>query len=131
MQLRLLFKLDYNYIAPGLTQVITDNKTVRDLGIIVNSEANNNVHVSKVYSKITQRAGLLLRTVENRYLSHMRFLWRTYLEPLLDYSSQLYSPSFGGSLVQLESLLESFSAKIENMDDLSYWSRLKEQKLTL
>ena len=121
-------KLEYNYIVPGFTQVITDNDTVRDISVIVNSEANYNNHISKIYSKITQQAGLLLRTVENISLSHMRFLWRTYLEPLLNYSSQLYSSSSGGSLVRLESLLESFSAKIEGLDNISYWSSLKELK---
>ena len=57
-------KLNYNYIAPGLTQVITDNETVRDIGIIINSKANFNDHISKIYSKITQRAGLLLRQLK-------------------------------------------------------------------
>ena len=35
-------KLDYTYIAPGFTQVITDNSNVRDLGIVINSEGNYN-----------------------------------------------------------------------------------------
>ena len=62
-------------------------------------------------------------------INHMRFLWRTYLEPLLDYSSQLYSTCCGGCLLRLESLLESFSAKIEGLGNMSYWSRLEKLKI--
>ena len=122
-------KNDYNYIAPGQEQIITDNSVVRDLGVMVNSDSNYNDHVAKIYSKLSQRAGLLLRTLENRTLDHMRFIWRTYLEPLLDYSSQLYSPANGGSLARLESLLESFSSKISGLENSHYWDRLKSLKI--
>ena len=70
-----------------------------------------------------------MRTLENRSAEHMRFIWRTYLEPLLDYSSQLYSPSSGGSLARLESLLESFTGKIRGYDCLTYWERLEKLKV--
>ena len=86
-------KSEYTYFAPGYEQVITDNTVVRDLGVMVNSDANYSDHVAKIYSKLSQRAGLLMRTLENRSLDHMRFIWCTYLKPLLDYSSQLYSPT--------------------------------------
>ena len=56
-------KIDYNYVAPGNDQVITDNTVVRDLGVLVNCEANYMDHIAKIYSKLLQRAGLLLRTL--------------------------------------------------------------------
>ena len=96
---------------------------------MVNSESNYNDHVAKIYSKLSQRAGLLLRTLENRTLDHMRFIWRTYLEPLLDYSSQLYSPANGGSLARLESLLECFSSKVNGLENYDYWDRPKSLKI--
>ena len=39
----------YNYLAPGNNQLIMDNYVVRDLGILINSEANYSDHISKVY----------------------------------------------------------------------------------
>ena len=122
-------KTEYNYLAPGHDQIITDNATVRDLGVIVNADANFTDHIAKIYAKISQRAGLLLRTLQNRSPEHMRFLWRTYLEPLLDYSSQLYSPINDGSLIRLESLLESFTRKINGFHNLTYWERLEKLKI--
>ena len=122
-------KWDYNYLAPGNEQIISDNASVRDLGVIVNADANFSYHIAKIYAKISQRAGLLLRTISNRTPEHMRFIWRTYLEPVIDYSSQLYSPPSGGVLIRLESLLESFTRKIESFQNLSYWERLKKLKI--
>ena len=114
---------------PPWSKIKTDNSVVRDLGVMVNSDSNYNDHVAKIYSKLSQRAGLLLRTLENRTLDHMRFIWRTYLEPLLDYSSQLYSPANRGSLARLESLLESFISKIQGFSKMNYWERLGRLKV--
>ena len=122
-------KSEYNYLAPGNEHIITDNSVVRDLGVLVNSDGTYSDHIAKIYSKISQRAGLLLRTLENRSLDHMRFIWRTYLEPLLDYSSQLYSPYSGGGLIRLESLLESFSSKVQGLGGFNYWDRLNKMKI--
>merc|ERR1712240_464909 len=44
-------------------------------------------------------------------------------------SSQLYSPINGGSLIRLDSLLESFTSKINGFQNLSYWERLEKLKI--
>ena len=72
---------------------------------------NYNEQISKIYSKTSQRASLLLRKFKNRTYEHMKFLWKTYLQPLIDYGSQIYCPISGGNLYRIESLLESFTAK--------------------
>ena len=85
-------KLQYNYLALGNNEIISQNQVVRDLGLLVNPEGNYNDHISKVYSKISHRAGLMLRTFEDSSVTHMKFIWKVYLKPLIDYCSQLYSP---------------------------------------
>ena len=60
----------------------------------------------------------------------MRFVWRTYIVPIIDYSSQLYSPTKGGNLVKLGSLLKSFSSKTDGIGHLSYWDRIQAMKLS-
>ena len=66
-------KNEYTYIAPGNNQIIYDYTVVRDLGVLINIDRNYSDHIAKIYSKISQRAGLLLRTLENRTKEHMRF----------------------------------------------------------
>ena len=70
------------YLAPGNTELILENSVVRDLGVQMCPNLNYNEQISKIYSKTSQRAGLLLRTFKNRTYEHMKFLWKTYLQPL-------------------------------------------------
>ena len=69
---------DYNYLAPGNTELILENSAVHDLGVQISPNMDFNEQISKVYSKTSQRAGLLLRTFNDRSLGHMKFLWKTY-----------------------------------------------------
>ena len=118
-------KENYNYIAPGQNDVILPTSAVRDLGVIMNDQLNYSDHIAKVVSKVSQRVGLMLRKFSNRSTDFMKFIWKTYIQPLIDYSSQLYAPIGGGALMKMESLLESFTAKIKGMRSIGYWDRLK------
>ena len=102
---------------------------VRNIGLLVNPEGTFNDHIMKVYSKVSQRAGLMLRTFEDRSINHMKFIWKVYLQPLIDYCSQMYSPVSGGQLYRLESLLESFTAKMTGLKDIHYWRHLEILKM--
>ena len=52
-------------------------------------DGNYSNHIAKVYSIVSQHAGVLLRTLMNRSPEHLRFLWHTYLEPHIDYTPYL------------------------------------------
>ena len=108
-------KNDYVYISYGCHEPITPDETVRDLGIMMNNSGNYSDHISYIYKKCKKRIGWILRSFKNRSIQFMRFVWRTYIVPIIDYSSQLYSPTKGGNLVKLESLLKSFSSKTDGL----------------
>ena len=55
----------------------------------------------------------------------MRFLWRTFLLPKIDYCSQLWGKLPTTLLQRLESLQRSFTAMIPDLKELDYWSRLQ------
>ena len=61
-----------------------------------------------------------LRTFSNRDVDFMKFTWKTYIQPILDYASQLWSPVEGELLYKMESLLKSFTEKIKNMGNYDY-----------
>ena len=83
-----------------------DNDEVRDLGITISLECNYKSHVSKVISKINQRVGYLLRTFKTRNLDFMKWAWKVYIQPIADYCSQLWGPSFGPDLKRIEHTLK-------------------------
>ena len=55
------------YSSPDNKEIET-KKSLRDLGIIMNEEANFQDHIDKVCGQVTQKAGWVLRTFSNRNL---------------------------------------------------------------
>ena len=69
---------------------------------------------------------MLLRSFMNRDITFLKFCWRNYIQPILDYSSQLWGPAEdGGNLIKLESLLKSFTSRARSLKNIHYWERLK------
>ena len=56
----------------------------------------------------------------------MLTIWKTVVQPKLDYCSVLWSPSDQGSISRLESIARHFSAQVSGMEDKDYWERLDE-----
>ena len=56
----------------------------------------------------------------------MLTIWKTIVQPKLDYCSVLWSPSDQGSICRLESIARHFSSQVTGMEDKDYWERLSE-----
>ena len=56
-------------------------------------------------------------------------IWKTIIQPRLDYCSQLWSPGDQGNISKLESVLRSFTAKIAGCENLDFWQHLQFLKL--
>ena len=50
-------KTDYNYLGPGLDDMVIQSEDVRDLGVTISSDMSFDKHISKVISKVNQRVG--------------------------------------------------------------------------
>lgn len=59
----------------------------------------------------------------------MKFVWKTYILPIADYCSQLWSPCSRGMLTKLENLQKDFTSMINGMKSLNYWQRLEKLKM--
>ena len=55
----------------------------------------------------------------------MLTIWKSLIQPRMDYCSQLWSPTKQGDIARLESVQRGFTSKIEGMDGLDYWDRLE------
>ena len=68
--------------------------------------------------------GWIRRSFISRSPEFLKFLWKTYCLPHLDYGSQLWAPTQGGHLESLEGLLRTYTSWIQGVSHLSYWERL-------
>ena len=66
----------------------------------------------------------ILRTFYSRTPLLMLTLWKSLVQPILDYCSQLWCPTTPGLIKQIEEIQRSFSRKIKASRS-GYWERLK------
>ena len=59
----------------------------------------------------------------------MLTLWKSLVMPILDYCSQLWSPTMKGEIQQIEEIQKNFTRKIHMRDRGDYWHRLASLRL--
>ena len=106
-------------------QVINPEPHVKCLGVHLSDDATFTHHIAEVVRKAKVMAGWVLRTFATREPQVMLTLWRSMVQPILDYCSQLWSPHKKGDIQMLEAVQRTFTRQIGGMRDLSYWDRLK------
>ena len=95
-------KDDTIYFRDNMSNVIDQFETVKDLGIIMNNQANFNDHLEKAVRKSRQKMGWILRTFQSRKKWFMKPMFKSLVIPHLDYCSQLWMPINGAGVHSLE-----------------------------
>jgi ribonuclease P/MRP protein subunit RPP40 len=97
---------------------------VRDLGVLIDDKLTFNNHVSYIVHKAHVRAGLILRSFSSRNISLLIKAYLTYVRPMLEYCSSVWSPYTLTNINQLESVQRSFTRKLYGLLGFSYSERL-------
>ena len=113
----------------GSGEVVEEKSQVKDLGVIVQNDAEFKTHIDVIVNKCNKVMGYILRTFKTRKSDLMKHLFKALLLPLAEYCSQLWSPTDRASIQKLEGIQRSFTRKIAGMMDKDYWQRLKELSL--
>ncbi len=98
---------------------------LKDLGVTVSDNGMFNQHILNIVLKARQKSGWIFRTFHTRARYLMMILWKQLVRPILDYCSQLWSPSTPGLINHLESVQKSFVRKIAGMSRIDYWEQLQ------
>ena len=108
-----------------MEEPIEVTEEAKDLGVIFDSKMSFKAQRLKAQSKASQKAGWVLRTFSTRALGPLRTLWKSLVQPHLDYCGQLWSPvGQRGALEALEAPLRAFTKRISGLESLPYWERL-------
>ena len=89
------------------------------------SDLTFNVHIHNTVESAQKLSGWALRTFRRRSKGVMMTIWKSIIQPKLDYTSQLWSPSDQISINSLERLSRNFTSQITGLDHLDYWERLE------
>ena len=105
------------------------SKHVRDLGVTISDDATFTEHITRTVKAANLKCGWILRTFKTRDRLPLITLWKSLVAPVLDYCSQLWSPSTPGLIQSLETVQSSFFNKIAGLSSLDYWEQLQVLKM--
>ena len=94
----------------------------RDLGITITSTLLFADHITNIVAKAHQRANTIHRCFRNTTLLVRTFV--TYVRPLLECNSVIWSPHHKGDTLSIEQVQRRFTKRLLGLRDLSYEKRL-------
>ena len=117
---------NFQYLSPGQT-AIENKDNLRDLGVRLSSDLTFTLQIEKVATTASQMVGWGLRTFRGRGSYLLLTLFKSLVQPHLDYCSQLWCPSAQTEINKIEAVQRSLIRRIREprVQGLSYWAKLK------
>lgn len=105
--------------------VIPREESVTDLGIVVSRNLNFSDYINACVSKAHSRSFLIFKGFACRNAKLLTKAFTTYVRPLLEYNTYIWSPSDVGSITKIERVQRRFTKRIPSVSTLCYNDRLK------
>ena len=102
---------------------------VKDLGVTFDSKLNFNTHICNVVAKAKQRLCLLGKSFTQCDDNALILGFKTYIIPLLEYCSPVWSPYQVAEILKLESVQRSFTRNLKSCQSLTCRERLQKCEL--
>jgi ribonucleases P/MRP protein subunit RPP40 len=108
----------------GVNKIDTAN-SVKDLGVHVQHDLRFTTHINTIVTKARARANLIHRCFISKDPETLMRAFTTYVRPILEYASVIWSPYRVGEIKQIESVQRTFTKRIAGLASKTYDSRLK------
>ena len=120
----------FQYSAPDLKN-IEQKENLRDLGVMLSSDLSFSLQIEKAVTSASQMVGWGLRTFRGRSSYLLLTLFKSLVQPHLDYCSQLWSPTSQESIKKIEQVQKSLVSRINEsrLQNLNYWEKLMTLRL--
>ena len=99
--------------------------SMRDLGLQFCSDGSYKEQVGIASKKASTTANWVLRVFRNRSIDFFKNMFRSLIQPHLDYGCPVWSPSTQKSITVIGDVLRRFSKRCPGISHLHYWDRLK------
>ena len=97
---------------------------VKDLGTIMTPNLSFEPDIDEKTQKARQKMGWALRSFSSRDKLTLTTLYKSFVQPHLEYNSILTQPCLKADIAKLERVQKALTAKIYNVKSLNYWERL-------
>ena len=109
--------------------IIAQTNKLRDLGVTVSDDASFGCHINEVVAKARRNMGWILRTFRTREAHTLITLFKALILPIVEYCCQLWSPTNIGQIRKLEGVQRTYTSRIQGMNTMDYWQRLKHHEM--
>lgn len=99
--------------------------TARDLGVVVTKDLSSSAHVNDVVSRAHKRAAAILRTFVSQDVNLLMRAFITYVRPIVEYNSVVWSPSSAHDIDAVERVQRRFTKRLPGLKNMSYDQRMK------
>jgi hypothetical protein len=110
------------YFINGCQVGATD--VVPDLGVSIDPLLKFDEHINKIIGKAYSRVGVLFKGFASRNIAVLKLAYVTYIRPLLEYASNVWSPHLIKHINAIERVQKRFTKRIPLLSRLSYPERL-------
>ena len=102
---------------------------VNDLGILIDPGLTFSAHIDKITSNAFQRSYLIHKCFQSRDTDMLLKAFKTYVRPLVESNSPVWSPHLVKDIRKVESVQRRFTKKLPGLYDESYLNRLRTLRL--
>ena len=103
---------------------MTHASFVKDLGVWIDPKLKLDHHILEFVNRARQRASLLFRCFLSRDIANLKQAFTTYVRPLVEYASPVWSPSHIYLINAIESVQRAFTKRLPGFRNLSHLARL-------
>ena len=116
----------FQYLSPDQSN-IEQKDNLRDLGVRLSSDLSFSLQIEKVVTTASQMVGWAMRTFRSRGSYLLITMFKSLVQPHLDYCSQLWCPSLQEQVNKIERVQRSLISRIRDQRLLgrTYWEKLK------
>jgi len=97
---------------------------IKDIGVIFNNQLSFSNHISAIINKSNQRLFLLHKFFLTKNSTVLILAYKTYVLPILDYFSVVWTPHEITEIRRIESVQRMFTKSLAGFGELSYSERL-------
>ncbi|XP_065684329.1 uncharacterized protein LOC124817823 [Hydra vulgaris] len=97
----------------------------KDLGVTLDSQLNYKKHISNIVHAANTRAFLILKRFKSRDSIILVKAFNTYIRPILEYCSPVWSPYHVELIKVVENVQKRFTKKILHLGNLTYDNRIQ------
>lgn len=91
---------------------LNQSPNIKDLGIYISSDLKWADHISFIYNKASVKAYQILKTFQTNNFSTLLKLYLTYIRPILEHNTVLWSPWMKKDILKIESIQRNYLRKV-------------------